>query len=1028
MALFAAIKAGDSREVKRLLDGKSSVTEKDESKRTPLHIAASYNRLEIFELLIQRKKLDVNAQDDRGWTPLHYASTTSNLEFCQALLNCKNIKPNLLNQERYTPFLYICKISIDPPSPICITQFYKTLTAFLARGIDLNERTKNGDTALHLAVRAGNLETVDFLCRNNCDVNSINKSKESPLLFACKGTKVSIVRKLLESGAIINTPYHDCFSLEKAAGSPAIREILTQLNTVQLVIEQKRKEFLDYQSRLLEVQAELEILQKQLKRNEKKVVPKPATVKTKKRYRSLVSDLEVCERINQFFMARAGVWVCCMKRIEGLPLQALYQSTTFLTELDHPNLLPVLKVSKTDQNVQLFVQMTSLTLADYLRQKRNQLGQSGKMYLTPKEITRFALDIALGIEYLHENRVVNRNIKSNAIYIILKDQQIEHTLVNCFYAAKTTEPILPVLEKNMDFFDPFYATASEVRLQPNKFCNHSDVWSFGMVLFELLTLSIPYTQSHGSKTEEQLIEYMKSHRPNLPEEFQPLCNYYQDPSSRSSGQHSIPMFSSPRTNYSAYQNLVHLLEACTELDPLQRPTISEIVNALRNGVSIKEVNGLKLQIKSKSDGVKGPTPLVDWVSSNQTSFYILPRSTYSNLIVSVANYHIESPLDANSLVRNPVFIQRYEQNQCYYLENLAFVPHENYHATGEDSENFAVISLELEGSLTEDNLYCYKMIFRDLTKDQRILVTAENSKDRLRAFKSHPLLSNYPKLQLIKDPSVIQSLIEFERSQLEPKTYKFGIIYRKRGQMTENEMLSNQSHSKHFTQFLNFLGQRVQLKDWKHFRGGLDVVTNTTGTETIYTKWLNDFEIIFHVSTLLPYDPDDPQQLQRKRHIGNDVVVIIFQDEDADKFSPEQWASSYNHVFVVIQAVESSVLPTPRIRDMKYDDQIICHPEEMLVSDPELSYASKYQIGVTCKDVVSMHSRPFLQHPCVHERNEEFREFLLTKLINCERMAMQSANFEKRFLNMRKQLLLPLCTMDSKGSKKRRNRGNTFFS
>lgn len=34
---------------------------------------------------------------------------------------------------------------------------------------------------------------------------------------------------------------------------------------------------------------------------------------------------------------------------------------------------------------------------------------------------------------------------------------------------------------------------------------------------------------------------------------------------------------------------------------------------------------------------------------------------------------------------------------------------------------------------------------------------------------------------------------------------------------------------------------------------------------------------MFHVSTLLPYTVGDLQQLQRKRHIGNDIVAIIFQ-------------------------------------------------------------------------------------------------------------------------------------------------------
>ena len=34
---------------------------------------------------------------------------------------------------------------------------------------------------------------------------------------------------------------------------------------------------------------------------------------------------------------------------------------------------------------------------------------------------------------------------------------------------------------------------------------------------------------------------------------------------------------------------------------------------------------------------------------------------------------------------------------------------------------------------------------------------------------------------------------------------------------------------------------------------------------------------MFHVSTLLPYTPGCDQQVGRKRHIGNDLVVILFQ-------------------------------------------------------------------------------------------------------------------------------------------------------
>ena len=55
---------------------------------------------------------------------------------------------------------------------------------------------------------------------------------------------------------------------------------------------------------------------------------------------------------------------------------------------------------------------------------------------------------------------------------------------------------------------------------------------------------------------------------------------------------------------------------------------------------------------------------------------------------------------------------------------------------------------------------------------------------------------------------------------------------------------------------------------------------NMTGSESLFAEW-RDAQIMFHVSTMLPFLPADPQQLARKKHIGNDRCVIVFQDGDA---------------------------------------------------------------------------------------------------------------------------------------------------
>ncbi len=60
---------------------------------------------------------------------------------------------------------------------------------------------------------------------------------------------------------------------------------------------------------------------------------------------------------------------------------------------------------------------------------------------------------------------------------------------------------------------------------------------------------------------------------------------------------------------------------------------------------------------------------------------------------------------------------------------------------------------------------------------------------------------------------------------------------------------------------------------------------------------------MYHVATLLPYKATDPQQLERKRHLGNDIVTIIFHDGNTP-FNPICVKSDYNQVFIVVRFEE----------------------------------------------------------------------------------------------------------------------------
>ena len=118
-------------------------------------------------------------------------------------------------------------------------------------------------------------------------------------------------------------------------------------------------------------------------------------------------------------------------------------------------------------------------------------------------------------------------------------------------------------------------------------------------------------------------------------------------------------------------------------------------------------------------------------------------------------------------------------------------------------------------------------------------------------------------------------------------------------------MYNNRKTSRDFNDFLSLLGNRVLLQGWSAFAGGLDTRLNTTGTHSVHTHW-RDYDIMFHVAPLLPYTEGDRQQVEKKRHIGNDIIVIIFQDAAPDgayaPLHPDLFKSEFIHVILVVRA------------------------------------------------------------------------------------------------------------------------------
>lgn len=239
-----------------------------------------------------------------------------------------------------------------------------------------------------------------------------------------------------------------------------------------------------------------------------------------------------------------------------------------------------------------------------------------------------------------------------------------------------------------------------------------------------------------------------------------------------------------------------------------------------------------------------------------------------------------------------------------------------------------------------------------------------------------------PPLMLGQLPSTPDELLKLDHIFIKTEL-KVGVIYIKAGQAeSEEAILGNKEESPLFTEFLDLLGDRITLKGFDRYKGGLDTVHNLTGTESVYTMWRN-IEIMFHVSTMLPHEENDPQKLQKKRHIGNDIVCVAFIESDDTLFWPGCIKSYFLHTFITIRTS-----PKPLKEGEK----------------------RKYSVSCVCRNEVQYAFKPYLVEQDEFYKSDYFREWLLVKIVNGERASYSAPKFARMQDRTRSQLLEDIIT------------------
>lgn len=220
-ALHLAAANGSQETVRVLLKGDAKAdSNASYLSRTPLHAAASSGNLNIVKMLMDfHVELNVVVPKS-GETPLHLAASRGHLQTVKWLVEGLDasddelhIYESLVPQSYYqawTENLLTDSASTRRSSRGTDAKYFAQesmckLQSLCGRYADINMRTREGRTALHLAASNGHVPTMRFLLQTGADINLVDNNGNTALRLAAENGHLKAVKLLLTAGAELDS-------------------------------------------------------------------------------------------------------------------------------------------------------------------------------------------------------------------------------------------------------------------------------------------------------------------------------------------------------------------------------------------------------------------------------------------------------------------------------------------------------------------------------------------------------------------------------------------------------------------------------------------------------------------------------------------------------------------------------------------------------------------------------------------------------------------------------------------------------
>lgn len=201
-----------------------------------------------------------------------------------------------------------------------------------------------------------------------------------------------------------------------------------------------------------------------------------------------------------------------VKTVSGMAsadqVNLLLIESSMLKDLTHRNLLPVMAVCLEDekQPLVMFPFMNRGNLKLFIKKSRSPEG--GSKSLTTADLVHVGIQIAKGLQYLARRRIVHKDIAARNCVI---DDDLNVKVTDCALSRDLFPQDYCCLGDNENRPVKWMAVES---LEQGRYTVASDVWAYGVTLWELMTLG---QQPYGNIDAFEMLNFLKQgHRISQP--------------------------------------------------------------------------------------------------------------------------------------------------------------------------------------------------------------------------------------------------------------------------------------------------------------------------------------------------------------------------------------------------------------------------------------------------------------------------------------------------------------------------------